>query len=753
MPESPAVTAPSPDLFAEVVFDRPLRRSYHYRVPERLRASLPPGARVRVSFGRQADATGYCVGLVDKVDLPPARIKDVLEVLDAEPLLSPLLLKLTEQVAAHYGCSWGQALQAALPRGVRAPGRGRTLRVVELARPPETLQAWIREHRGGRRDKQTRVLRVLLEEVQGDVTPFELSSMCGVSRSVLGTLAREGFIRFAERSAAADPLAGPPGPVENPLRPNEEQQKALGEILERVRSGEFTVFLVQGVTGSGKTEIYLQAIDEVVRAGRQAIVLVPEISLTPQTVQRFRARFSRLAVLHSRQTESQRRDQWLAIRKAEASVVIGARSAVFAPVPRLGLIVVDEEHENSFKQENVPRYHARDVAVLRARIENAVVLLGSATPSLESYHNWRTGKYRRVVLRSRVEDRPLPEVEILDMNVELAGAKYWNFLSRRLRHLMDEALGRQEQVLLFLNRRGFSTHAKCPRCGHVLTCGQCSAAMTYYERRHLAVCLHCRKEIEPPDLCPACLVGKMRYLGIGTEKVEEESRKLFPGHRVARMDSDTMRGHDAYERVFGEFREGRIRVLVGTQMISKGLDLPNVTVVGVVSADTSRDLPDFRAFERTFQLVAQVAGRAGRGNKPGRVVVQTFAPEHYSIVLAARHDFETFAEREMRERETAGYPPFTRAMRLVFSGLRENEVEAAGEEAARRLQEVAPAGVRLLGPAPCFLPMLRLHHRWQVLALAPEVGMIRYLVRCLEPFVQATRRVDVTLDVDPFSVF
>lgn len=752
MSENPHPSSQPQKIYAEVVFDRPMRLGYHYLVPANLQKVLAIGKRVRVSFGRQKDAIGYCVGFAEKVGLPLEKIKEVQDVLDEEPLLSPLMLKLTEQVAAHYCCSWGEAIQAVLPRGVRHPSRGRTIRIVQPVKTLAELQTWIRENRGHRLDKQARVLRVLLEEILGDVTPFELVGMCGVSRGVLDNLVRAGLLRYAERKVEHDPLGGRPGPLETPLRPNEEQQIALDLILEKVRARIFASFLVQGVTGSGKTEIYLQAIDEVVRSGRQAIVLVPEISLTPQTVQRFRARFDRLAVLHSRQTESQRREQWQAIRQGKALVVIGARSAVFAPTRELGLIVVDEEHENSFKQENAPRYNARDVAVMRAKLESAVVLLGSATPSLESYHNWRTGKYQRLVLRSRVEGRPLPAVEMLDMNQELAGAKYWNFLSRRLRHLMGEALERQEQVLLFLNRRGFSTHMKCPRCGHVVTCGQCAAAMTYYQRRHLAICLHCRREIEPPELCPDCRVGRLRYLGIGTEKVEEEARKFFPDYRVARMDSDTMRGHDAYERVFGDFREGRVRVLVGTQMISKGLDLPNVTLVGVISADTSRDLPDFRAFERTFQLVAQVSGRAGRGEKPGRVIVQTFAPQHYSIQLAAQHDFETFAERELKERESLAYPPYSRAMRIIFSGRQDAEVEAKSEQAAQRLRSIAPQTVRLLGPAPCFIPILRNQFRWQVMALAPEVGMIRYMAQGLEPLLHAARRVSISIDVDPLHV-
>jgi primosomal protein N' (replication factor Y) len=415
--------------------------------------------------------------------------------------------------------------------------------------------------------------------------------------------------------------------------------------------------------------------------------------------------------------------------------------------------VVDEEHENSFKQDNAPRYNGRDVAVMRGKLENAVVVLGSATPSLESYHNWRTGKYKRAVLRCRVEKRPLPPVHIFDMNLELAGAKYWSFLSQPLIMAMREALERDEQVMLFLNRRGFSTHLRCFRCRHELSCDQCNVALTYYQKRGLAVCLHCRKEIEPPELCPACGVGKLRYLGIGTEKIEEEVKKQFPGYPVARMDSDTMRGEGSFEKLFVAFREGRIRILIGTQMISKGLDIPNVTLVGVVSADTSLNLGDFRAFERTFQLVAQVAGRAGRGTKPGRVLVQTLSPDHHAIRMAAAHDFESFAENELPARESLQCPPYTRAIRILFSGPTENEVDSVSQQVGELLQKVAPEGVRILGPAPCVLTKLRKQYRYQILAFAPKVGMIRYLAQCLEPTIQSSRHVDITIDVDPVSMF
>ena len=740
-------------LFAEIVFDRPMRQSYHYRLPEALRPRLAPGMRVLAPFGRQAKAAGYCVGFADKVDIPAARLKSVLSVMDEEPLLSPQMLSLTRRIAEHYCCSWGEVIQAALPAGVRNPAKGRTIRIVKLAADPEAVRKYVEEYRGTARDKRTRVLRVLAEEVQGDITPFELAAICGVSKGVIDALRKEGYVECEDHVVEIDPLEAPAEAREEPLPLNDEQQASLDAILKSIASENFEVILVQGVTGSGKTEVYLQAIDQVVKAGRQAIVMVPEISLTPQMVQRFRARFESVAVLHSRQTDAQRGEQWKAIREGRASVVIGPRSAVFAPTRALGLIVVDEEHENSFKQDRSPRYHGRDVAVMRGHIENCVVVLGSATPSLESYHNWKTGKYQRVVLSTRVADRPMPPVQIVDMNLELANANYWNFISRPLARNMEEALGRDEQALLFLNRRGFSTHVRCFRCGEALSCDQCDVALTYYQRRHLAICLQCRKEVVPPEQCPSCSQGKLRYLGVGTEKIEEEIKRLFPNYPVSRMDSDTMRGHDAFEKQFTAFREGRIRILVGTQMIAKGLDLPNVTVVGVISADTSLHQGDFRAFERTFQLVAQVAGRTGRGQKPGQVIVQTFSPQHHAIRFASEHDFEGFALQEMETREALQCPPYARSMRLVFSGPQEKEVEAVSGQVAEVLQNASPEGVRFLGPVPCLIARVKEQYRYHMLGFAPKVGMIRYFAQCIDPIAQKSRRVTISLDVDPVNVF
>jgi len=513
------------------------------------------------------------------------------------------------------------------------------------------------------------------------------------------------------------------------------------------------VALIHGVTGSGKTEIYLQAIRKVVSEGEGAIVLVPEISLTPQAVRRFKARFDRVSVLHSHLTASQRNEQWREIRSGRAEVVVGARSAVFAPVPKLGLIVVDEEFDSSFKQDNVPRYHARDVAVMRGRLENAVVVLGSATPSLESYYNARAGKYEMASLPGRVQGRPLPRVETVDMRKELAAVRQFRFLSRRLVSLMEERLSRGEQVIVFLNRRGFATYVFCARCGWAMRCRHCDISMTFHKRLNRAVCHYCGERRPAPATCPECQSPELKYVGLGTEKVEQEIHARFPGVECARMDSDSVRGRGAHARVLDAFRSQRVKILVGTKMIAKGLDFPNVTLVGVVNADTALHLPDFRAGERTHQLVSQVAGRTGRGPKGGLVIVQTYQPEHYTIRSAAAHDYVAFAEIELGHRKALNFPPFGRAARIVIDGRREPEVGAAARAIGKALNAHAAEfrGV-VHGPLPCPIEKIKDRFRWHVLLLAGKWSTLRDMIAAARPAIPKNRRVRVAVDVDPVSM-
>ncbi len=746
--------------FVSVALPLPLDREFHYRVPERLRHLLAVGQRVLVPFHHRKLA-GFATSFVDAPKV--AELLEVLAVLDARPLISESMMRLARWIGRYYACGPGEALEAMLPAPVRRGSTARTVVRVFPAAPAARLEAE-REARRSRFPRQSDVLDVVLgaDSREGILLSELLALSHARSASPVRTLARAGLLRLRRESPSGEP-APVYGEEERTVVLNAEQEAFLAAIRARLDQGGFETFLLHGVTGSGKTEVYLRAIGRVVETGRQAIVLVPEISLTPQTLGRFRRRFRRVAVLHSQLTDADRSEQWNSILRGEAEVVVGPRSAVFAPVPRLGLLVIDEEHETSFKQQNAPRYHARDVGVVRASLEGAAVVLGSATPSLESHHNAGIGKYRRLVLSRRVDDLPLPDVEIVDPSREPGHAlapdpglrdssrkpRKLRFLSRRLQMLLEERLGRGEQAILFLNRRGHSTTVMCPRCGWVLRCGSCDVTLTFHKSRRRAACHYCLREVEAPSACPDCKTGIVRYLGAGTEKVEEELAELYPSARVSRMDSDTMRRQHAHASTLEAFRQGRIQVLVGTQMIAKGLDFPNVTLVGIVSADTAMNLPDFRATERTFQLVSQVAGRTGRGARPGRVIIQTLRPEHFCIRAAAAHDFAAFADQELQFRKVLRYPPYSHLMRTTFEGRDEREVRAAAHAYRERIaSRAATCGAEVLGPSPAPIPRVDQNYRYQLLVKAPD-GPALYRIHRGEVPPGGRRAVKMILDVDP----
>jgi primosomal protein N' (replication factor Y) len=515
---------------------------------------------------------------------------------------------------------------------------------------------------------------------------------------------------------------------------------------------------LHGVTGSGKTELYLKAIEEVVQQGKEALVLVPEISLTPQTIAQFQRRCKDVAVLHSHLGDAERGGQWRRVASGHVQVVVGARSAIFAPARKLGLIVIDEEHEHTFKQESTPRYHGRDVAVMRARLENIPILLGSATPSLESWHNAQRGQYTLLSLPKRVLDRPLPNVDLIDMRHESPHPGRYRAISDHLEAAMREALTQGGQVMLLLNRRGYSTHIHCPACGHVEQCRFCDLALTYHRERDVMLCHYCGYESEPPTRCPACGLSQVRYQGLGTEKLQAEIEERFPDSVVRRMDSDTMRRPGSHARVLAAFRRGLIHILLGTQMIAKGLDFPNVTLVGVVNADVGLHFPDFRASERTFQLLSQVAGRAGRGPRGGKVLVQTFTPDHPAVALAGTHDYATFVETEMLARRAHSYPPFQRLIRMIVRGKDQKETGDFSEQMASAFQEAlarrgeAAGSIRLLGPAEAPVFRLKDYYRYHFQLQSPSPGELHRLVREVRPILRPPARVEVALDVDPYNM-
>ncbi len=716
-------------MFARVAMNLPVDKLFTYGVPSSIEHVLVPGARVVVPFGPRV-TVGYCAELVDTSDVPG--IRNIIRVLDETPLLDEKMLRVTRWVAERYACSWGEALEAALPAGVRHGTGERLPRLLALAVPADEAR-----EKAGKARAQAKIVS-FFQEKGGAYVATDLEKLVPCSRGPINALVEKGVLKeVKERPLERRPLG-------TGHRLTDEQQKALDHILQGVGRDEPSTVLLHGVTGSGKTEVYLRAIAEVVTRGRQAIVLVPEISLTPQTVERFSERFERVAVLHSKLTSGQRYQEWKRIRDGGADVVIGARSAVFAPVRDLGLVVIDEEHENTFKQDTVPRYHARDVALERARIENAVVVLSSATPSLESFHVSK----ERLVLSRRVAGGKLPPAEIVDMREEKAWAKRPVLFSRKLVTVVKQALAAKNQVMLFLNRRGFSTVVRCPRCGHVLRCVNCEISMTYHKAASRAVCHYCGSETDPPSACPECGFAGVKYMGVGTEKVAAAAEKVWDRAVVRRMDSDTMKKRTALGELLSAFRAGEVDILVGTQMIAKGHDFPNVTVVGIVDADTILTFPDFRAAERTFQLACQVAGRAGRSEKGGHVVIQTDNPEHYAIRYAAVYDFDGFAHEELAARKDLGYPPFGRLARLLCSGEDEERVSAAAVEAAARARDCAD--VQVLGPAPAPIAKVKGHWRWHVLLKSPDAGAIGRAVRSVgEKPVRGTRMI---VDVDPMSL-
>lgn len=553
-------------------------------------------------------------------------------------------------------------------------------------------------------------------------------------RSAVDRLVEKGLLRREEKEELRNPFGDRSFERTQPLPLTPEQDQAFRAILRPLQAEEHRTLLLQGVTGSGKTEIYLQAIRETLNSGRQAIVLVPEISLTPQMVRRFKGRFGdEVAVLHSGLSKGERFDEWRKIRSGDVKVAIGARSAIFAPFPRLGLVVLDEEHESSYKQEEQPRYHAREVARWRCQEHGAVLVMGTATPSVESYFGARTGRFEWVTLKERVHGRSFPQVEVVDMREELKEGNR-SIFSRPLRESLETCVDRGEQAVLFLNRRGFSTFVLCRECGETVQCPHCDISLTYHRTNQTLRCHYCGYTSGVPQECPSCNSSHIRYFGTGTQRVEEELARWMPGLRVIRMDVDTTSRKGSHERLLSAFGAGEADVLLGTQMIAKGLDFPQVTLVGVIAADTMLHLPDFRAAERTFQLLTQVGGRAGRHEKPGRVVVQTYSPEHYSIQLAAGHEGETFYRQECLNRKRHRYPPFCRLFTLLFSHRDRGALMTVAHRSAQFLMSRLPEGGEVLGPVPAPIPRIKDRYRIQI--------MIKYEDHTDEPtdLVEAMRQ-------------
>ncbi|MCC7085250.1 MAG: primosomal protein N' [Pirellulales bacterium] len=734
---------------ATVIFPMGPEKSFDYAVPDTLRTKIDAGQRIRAPFGRgDRIVDGYCVKLETRTRVS-RRLKPLVDVVDERPLLSPTMLRLAEWIADYYLCNLGQALDAVLPAGVRARAGTRRVTLLSLA-----TDANERLPGGDLAKKQFEIVRYLAASPQ-PLEPRELAKAVKCTLAPIHALRRKGIIRVRTERVSTDSQHEPRLPRQPHWDLNTDQQGALDAILNPLRAPRHETILIHGVTGSGKTEVYIQAIQEVISYGRQAIVLVPEISLTPQTRERFRSRFDRVAVLHSHLRDAERHWHWERIARGEVQVVVGARSAIFAPTPQLGLVILDEEHEGSFKQETAPRYHAREVALWRAREEKVPLVLASATPSLESWYRAVKGEYRLIEMPRRVLDRPLPSVGTIDLRLEFRNRTTRGAVSRQLHQAIEAALRGDGQVMLLLNRRGYSTHIQCPACGKVVHCPNCDLPLTHHRAGDLAICHYCDYHEPSPTNCPMCRSGGIQYGGIGTQKLEAEIRARFPQAGVLRMDTDTMKGPDSHARALEQFRDGKVQILLGTQMIAKGLDFPNVTLVGVINADTALHLPDFRAAERTFQLVTQVAGRTGRGDKGGRVLVQTFNPDHPAIAAAVHHDFNRFARQEVPLREAHQYPPTAAMIRVVIRGKLAETTHGFAQHLADRLREaVVEIGqaVRVLGPATAPIAKLRGQHRFHVQLHAVEAELLRTCVRRATDGLEPPPDVLWTADVDPLDM-
>lgn len=732
---------------ARVVFSEAPHGPLDYRVPDALTAEVQPGVRVKVPLGRSnREMLGYCVA-VETVQRSPDALKPIGSVVDAEPLCTPRVLELMVWMSRYYIAPLGQVFEAAIPAGVRASAGSRQ-RTVLYPTPRAASDEELRQLS----PKQQKVLRQLLT-ADGGLTTDQLQKLAQCSSGPIQWLRQHGFVEARQERWIEGIAAAPPPPAARPLALSADQRQALNQVLEALDSKRQDTILLHGVTGSGKTEVYMQAINEVISYGRQAIVLVPEISLTPQTRHRFVERFGQVAVPHSHMSAVERHHQWRKIAAGITPVVIGPRSAIFAPTPNLGLIVLDEEHENSFKQDTVPRYHARDVALHRAFLEQIPLVLGSATPSLETWKRAQDGKYRLASLPRRIHNRPLPQVTTIDLRQQRPepgrGA-----ITRPLHMAVEQTLGEGGQVILLLNRRGFATAIQCPQCGYVVACQDCDLPLTHHRDGGKACCHYCDFQMPTPPACPECKFEGIRYSGIGTQRLEIEVQRRFPTAQVARMDSDTMRRPGSHERVLNEFRNGQIQILLGTQMIAKGLDFPNVLLVGVINADTALHFPDFRAGEKTFQIVTQVAGRTGRGEKAGQVLVQTFSPEHPSITAACRHDYRAFAHAELQQRKQFGYPPFGFLARIIMRGPDLTETEGFAESFVRRLQttrELHGMDCRILGPAPPPLYKLRGKFRFHAILQADSPAALNQLIVRTVADIKPPKEVQYVVDIDPLD--
>lgn len=738
------------EYYADVIVDitsEKLDRVFQYRVPECLQGSLEPGMVVEVPFGAgNRNIKGYVTGISHHAELAPEKIKEIGRVITDGGSAEARLIGLAAWIRDRYGSTMIQALKTVLP--VKQKVKEKEKKTLYLELDQETASEKLEFFRKKHQTARARLLEALLEE---PALPYELvTSKLNISRTVCRALEEQGIIRLKSEKIYRNPVKG----IEKEGRSvslNKEQQEIVNEITaewERVPEGRY---LIHGVTGSGKTEVYLALIDYAVKQGQQAIVLIPEIALTYQTVMRFYRRFGdRVSVINSRLSQGERYDQFERARKGELDVMIGPRSALFTPFPHLGIIVMDEEHEPAYQSESMPRYHAREVALQRGKMEGAKVILGSATPSLEAYYGAQKGQYRLFTLKERAKKAVLPQVEIVDLRQELREGNR-SILSRRLQQELENCLEQRQQAMLFLNRRGYAGFVSCRSCGHVIQCPHCDVSLSLHSNGRL-VCHYCGHQEPGASVCPECGSPFLRSFRAGTQQIEEEVRRRFPGARVLRMDLDTTKGKEGHQEILAAFANQEADILIGTQMIVKGHDFPHVTVMGVLAADLSLHVPDYRAGERTFQLLTQAAGRAGRGEAPGQVIIQTYDPEHYAVQAAAKQDYEGFFEQEMSYRSLAGYPPAGSLLAIHCSCGNEEYLRMACGYLRKYLERAASGmQVQILGPADETIAKIQDQYRMVLYLKADQEQLLRTVKNKMERYLAVNQGFDaiqIQIDVD-----
>lgn len=743
-----------------------------YAVPDKLLRQVGVGTRVMVPLQHQRVAA-VVLELLESSNYN-AKLKEIVSLVGSRPMFTTGLLRLAHWIADYYVVPVNRVLRTMLPQAVREkPETFLTDSHLKLAKepPPDVF-----EKLHNTAPMQARILEKLRAN-GGEATLSELRRELPRATTIIKPLLKAGWITRSEIRVERDPFQTEEFLPSQPLTLTEEQQVVYEAVIAAIHrvpqmpvgkaaaqekeASKPATQLLLGVTGSGKTEVYLQAIAEVLKQDKTALVLVPEISLTPQTIERFKARFSEqkeaIAVLHSHLSDGERHDEWFKIHEGRARIVIGARSAIFAPLENLGIIIVDEEHEPSYKQEDAPRYHARDVAVVRGRIERCAVLLGSATPSLESFQNASAGKYELLRMTKRTDGKSMPLIRIVDMRLERRKGTEVSFantgiLSQRLRIAMQDRLEKREQTILFLNRRGYNTSLGCVSCGETVQCQECAIPMTLHKKDNRLVCHICGARRLPPTKCPSCKEPGLKYSGFGTERVEQAVKEVFPQARIARVDTDTMQRKNQLRDTLKDFRAQKLDILIGTQMIAKGLDFPNVTLVGVLNADTALNLPDFRAAERTFQLLVQVAGRAGRGEVKGEVFVQTHAPHSPAIQFSRHNDFDGYASQELEQRQNFQYPPFSHVVLIAARGKHEAQAEFTLQTLHKRLEQNLPAGTLMGEPSPAALAKAHGQHRFQLLLRSEKIRPLCAHIKKVVDALTIPSDIYITWDVDPMSV-